>query len=433
MPRRFRFALFTGVVSAALPSISLCLAADVVLQADEGRQWYRGNMHTHSHWSDGDDYLDNIALWYRSHGYQFLVFTDHNVLAEGERWIDVEASKGGATALEKLRANFPEDVDERTGDNGAQQVRLNTFREVAERMNIPGQFLLVQGEEISDSYDDAPIHLNVSNVQQVIPPMKGNSVADTMQNNIRAALDQRERTGEPMIVHLNHPNFGYAVTAEDMLLIRGEKFFEVFNGHPGVRNVGDQRYASTERIWDIVLTRRLAEFQLPLVYGLATDDSHSYHENDPGESNPGRGWVMVLARELSTRSLVDALEAGEFYASSGVTLRRVEITPSAYSVAVDPVEGETYKIEFFGSRRGYDATSEPVVDDNGNEIRATRRYSADIGETLAAVDGPTATYEFAGDEIYVRARITSSAVIPETIDADKQQRAWCQPVVCGYE
>lgn len=52
------------------------IAAIETLQAGGPLKWYRGNMHTHSHWSDGDDYLEMIALWYRDHQYDFLVFTD---------------------------------------------------------------------------------------------------------------------------------------------------------------------------------------------------------------------------------------------------------------------------------------------------------------------------------------------------------------------
>ena len=415
--------------SMSILSCPIADSATTVLEADGQRQWYRGNMHTHSHWSDGDGYLDMIALWYREHSYQFLVFTDHNVLADTQRWIDVEQSKGGRHAFDELKSRFPDHVEERTSESGALEVRLNTFREVAARMNEAGSFLLIQGEEISDEFDKWPIHLNVSNVQQVIPPMRGDSVHETIQNNIRAVLEQRKRTGEPMIVHLNHPNFGYAVTAEDMMLVRGERFFEVFNGHPSVHNVGDRHHASTERIWDILLTRRLAEFELPVLYGLATDDCHAYHEFASGESNPGRGWVMVLADQLSTQALVDALEAGQFYSSSGVELRRIEVSSTHVTIEVEPIEGETYKIEFIGTRRGYDPTNSPVVDDQGKPIRATRRYSDDIGETFATITGVKASYRFSGDEIYVRARVTSSATLENTLEEDMQQRAWCQPII----
>jgi hypothetical protein len=38
-----------------------------------------------------------------------------------------------------------------------------------------------------------------------------------MQIIVIAVLEQRERTGVPMIVHLALPNFGWAVTAEDLI------------------------------------------------------------------------------------------------------------------------------------------------------------------------------------------------------------------------
>ncbi len=110
-----------------------------------------------------------------------------------------------------------------------------------------------------------------------------------MQNNVNAVIAQRERTGVPIFVHLNHPNFHYAVTAEDLMRVRGENFFEVYNGHPGVNNSGDAEHASTERIWDIVLTLRLTELNLPLMYGLAVDDGHAYHNIPSRASEPGRG------------------------------------------------------------------------------------------------------------------------------------------------
>ena len=55
------------------------------LTATDELAWRRGNMHTHSLWSDGDDYPEMIAAWYKERGYQFLVFTDHNTLLKQEQ------------------------------------------------------------------------------------------------------------------------------------------------------------------------------------------------------------------------------------------------------------------------------------------------------------------------------------------------------------
>ncbi len=407
------------------------VAETAVLAADEEKNWYRGNMHTHSLWSDGDDYLEMIALWYQKHDYQFLVFTDHNILADTDYWVQVKKSKGGAKAYGKLKVQFPRLVEERISDDGNLEVRLRKFDEVAKQFDDDGKFLLVQGEEISNFAGTTPVHVNVSNVAELIQPILGTaSVFEVIQRNVRSVIDQREKTGQPMLVHLNHPNFQYAITAEDLMHVVGERFFEVYNGHPSVHNSGDKLHASTERIWDIINTWRLVELDLPMMFGLATDDGHEYHEKIPSKrSTPGRGWVEVLAKELTVENLIGSMEAGQFYASSGVSLKRIETNDKRMSIEVDAVKGETYKIEFIGTRKGFDATNEPVTDDSGKEIRTTRRYSKDIGETLALVEGPQAEYQFQGDELYVRARITSSAKHSNPAEPDEFQRAWCQPVV----
>ncbi len=414
-----------GLILAALAAAP-CLSDE--LRADGESRWYRGNMHTHSHWSDGDDYLESVALWYRDHGYQFLVFTDHNVLATKERWVAVEKTKGGAVAFEKLQKNFPDWVETRDAD-GVTEVRLRRFDEVVAKTAVPESFLPIQGEEVSDKFEGLPIHLNVSHVRELLAPRGGTSVREVIQNDVDAALLQRDRTGQAMIVHLNHPNFGYAVTAEDIMKLVGERFFEVYNGHPTVHNSGDAQHASTDRVWDIVLTKRLAEFGLPAMYGLAVDDGHEYHRIPSRASNPGRGWVMVLAKELTPEALVESLEAGRFYASSGVSLRAIETSPEGLTVEVEPVAGEDYTIEFIGTRRGYDPASRPVLDEKGKEVRATRLYDAAIGETFATANGVKATYRFRGDEYYVRARVTSSAAQPNPSELGDPKRAWVQPVV----
>lgn len=401
----------------------------VRLEAADGLQWYRGNIHTHSLWSDGDDYPEMIGLWYRDHGYDFLCYTDHNVLPQVEKWIDVAKSKGGMTAYRKLAAQFPDSwIDERMVD-GRLQVRLKKFHEVNAEIGLPGKFLLIQGEEITDRFRNRPVHMNATSVNgDVFPPMGGDSVYDVMQNNVNAVVARRERTGEPMLIHLNHPNFRWGVTAEDLMRVRGENFFEVYNGHPGVNNRGDDTHASTERVWDIILTMRLTELNLPLMYGLATDDGHSYHNIPDRQSNPGRGWIQVLSASLEPGALITAMEQGRFYASSGVELKSVVHTDSDITVEVAGQPDVDYTIEFVGSKRGVETASEPVLDSKGNPLPVTRRYSEEIGQVLKTVRGTTASYRFAGDELYVRARVSASRKHPNPSQPGDLEQAWVQPV-----
>ena len=275
----------------------LCLALTLITltaHAEEAR-WWKGNLHTHSLWSDGDDYPEMIADWYRSNDYNFLGISDHNILAEGQRWIHVEKNAGSRVAFEKYLKRFSDDWVEFKVENEVPQVRLKTFAEYQAKMNVPGEFLMIQSEEITDRFQGLPIHLNATNLKKHIAPRGGTSPAAVLQNNVNAVLEQRKETGQPMFPHINHPNFGWALKPTDMIDLKGERFFEVYNGHPSVRNQGDKDHLSTSQMWDIINAYRTGVYKLPLLFGLATDDSHNYHQLAIGKSNTGRGWVMVKA------------------------------------------------------------------------------------------------------------------------------------------
>ena len=398
------------------------------LAENNDRHWYKGNLHTHSYWSDGNDFLEMIALWYQDHGYHFLSFTDHNTLATKERWVDIGKVKGGADAYRKLKERLPSWIEEREQE-GKKEVRLRRFTEVSDKFGVAGKYLLIQSEEISDKFHTHPIHLNATNIQEALPPLGGDSVYQVMQNNVNAVIAQRERTGVPILVHLNHPNFHYAITAEDLMRVRGENFFEVYNGHPTVYNKGDAQHASTDRIWDIVLTLRLTELDLPLMYGLAVDDGHDYHHIPSRASEPGRGWVQVLSKELTPHGLIAALEAGQFYASCGVALKAIHNRSDGLDIEVAGEPDVTYTIEFVGTRRGVSTASEPVVDKEGKPIHATRQYGQGIGEVFQTSQGTSAQYRFQGDELYVRARVTSSRKHPNPSEIDDPELAWIQPIL----
>jgi hypothetical protein len=410
--------------------LSLGTAGALAAPAAGTPRWWKGNLHTHSLWSDGDDFPEMIADWYKSRGYHFLGFTDHNTLHNSNKWVSLGTNRVRQAALAKYVARFgPQWVETREDARAGRQVRLRRLEEFRGRFEEPGRFLLLQGEEISDRHLTAPLHLNAHNLRELIPPQGGSNIVEILQRNVDAVFAQRERTGQPMFPHINHPNFGWAITAEELMQIKRERFFEVYNGHPSVHNEGDSTRPGTERLWDIVLTKRLGELGLEVMYGLATDDGHAYHEFDSKKSNPGRGWVMVRAAELTPAALIAAMEAGDFYASSGVTLRDVRRSDKALTIEIATEPGVTYTTEFIGTRRGYDGRSEPQRTARGDAVRVTHRYSADLGKVLATVRGSKASYTFRGDELYVRAWVTSSKLKENPYREGEFEQAWVQPVV----
>ncbi len=405
-----------------LSVLLLCLMAafQTGTQASESR-WWKGNLHTHSFWSDGDDFPEMVVQWYKDHGYNFLALSDHNVLSQGQRWMVVTDNR--QAAFDKYLARFGNEwVRTRKNDEGQTEVQLKPLTEFRCLFEQPGQFLLIQSEEITDK-----AHLNGINLLELIKPQGGQTMAEVLQNNIDAVHAQQKQMGQAMLVQVNHPNFQWALTAEDMIGLKDFLFFEVYNAHGYVNNEGNEQRASTERMWDIMLTNRLAESRMGIVYGVATDDAHSYHKFDARAANPGQAWVVVRSAQLTPESIIRAMNAGDFYFSTGVALKDITFENETLTVSVVPEPGVSYTTRFIGTRRGYDPASHPVTDAEGKEIRTTHRYSKDIGVVLAEVEGTVARYSFKGDEMYVRAKVISSRKNEKSHVPGECEAAWIQP------
>jgi predicted metal-dependent phosphoesterase TrpH len=422
--------------------VTSAASADDVIPAEAQLRWWKGNLHTHTFWSDGDDFPEMVAEWYRTHGYHFLGLSDHNVLQQGQRWrtrADLE-KKAAAPVIEKyLKRYGPEWVEMRGDEGPKQEIRLKPLDEFRALVEERGKFLMIPAEEISDKAEGVPIHINASNIKEPIQPLGGPTVVDAITNNLRSVHDQAEKAGREILAHLNHPNFGYAITAHDLAHAVIERHFEVFNGHPGVNQLGDEARPSIDRLWDIANTIRLVDLNAEPLFGIATDDSHAYH-GKPKASHPGRGWVMVRATHLTPEHIVKAIKRGDCYASSGVTLKdvRYDATSKILEIEIAPDGDATYKTDFVGTLKGVDTSSQdppplpkPKTPDEKIGGRVSRRYSDAIGKVLATQDGLTVRYQLTGKELYVRAVITSSKPPVDPAWEEQRQQAWTQPV--GWE
>ena len=410
-------------------SFALCLSVLMFFLSCESSKkttWWKGNLHTHSLWSDGDDFPEMIIDWYKSNGYDFLALSDHNVLPTEERWIEVHKESNRYQVYQEYLVRFGSDWVEVKDQDSLVLVRLKTLSEYDSLFEKPGQFLMIPSEEITDRFERKPIHVNATNLAEFIPPQGGNSVLEVMQNNINAVLQQRERTGQLMFPHLNHPNFGWAVKVEDIIALEGERFFEVYNGHPAVHNEGDELHPSTERMWDIVLTANLERGAEPL-YGMAVDDAHNYRDLDSNHSNPGRGWVMVKTDQLTPEAIITAMESGDFYSSSGVVLQDIQYSDNTIYISIQTEEGVTYSTQFIGTRKGYIPSLAATFETETASV--TRYYSAEIGEVFLEVQGISPSYTCSGDEIYVRAKVISSKLKENPYKEGEMETAWVQPFV----
>ena len=268
-------------------ALALILSSGFQCLANSGpeKSWYKGNLHTHTTFSDGDTPPEGVIAWYKEHGYDFLALTDHNHITP------------------------PADYRDFQGD----------------------EFLLISANEISDRLGKTSLHLLALNVHDPrLAPTGGGTITEILQNNIRAI---RKAGGVPVLAH---PNFTWAFQDKEMLDLEDCRLFEVWNAHPAVNNLGGGGRPGTEEIWDRVLSAG------KIYYGIGTDDMHRL------ASYPGKSWIMVRSSEFSIREILKSLETGDFYVSTGIELDESRIESDRIQLRIRPAGDARYRTWFIG-------------------------------------------------------------------------------------
>jgi hypothetical protein len=315
-----------------------------VFGTSQGAEWYRGSTHIHTANSVGDSTPEEVVKWYREHGYNFVFVTDHQMI----------------TDVAPLNAKF----------------------------GVPGQFLVMPGEEVSANFSGPAgkiyVHVNALNPRQPIVPVNGGSARDTLQQNLDAI---HAAAG---LAQINHPNFMWQLNAADIAAVKGARLLEIMNMQPVVNSFGAGADApSVEEMWDRVLSRGV------ILWGVASDDASEFKTREPNslEGQPGRGWIVVRAEHLTSRKIMQAIDKGDFYASTGIRLKDYK------------VEGRQITIEM------------PDADRYLTKYRT--RFLGKDGVVLHETTAASAVYAIKGNEGYVRADISDS----------NGKMAWTQPVV----
>ena len=402
--------------------------------------WYKGNLHMHSYWTDGHDFPEMIADDFKARGYHFIAFTEHDRHQVGEKWVSRDPATGAGRSMQegdllgRYVERFGEDwVETRGGDHG--EVRVKPQAEYRHLIEKDGQFLMITGEEVmttwGEPHDWGRTHwINVFNTPQAIAPQHDpHSSAAAMASTVGMARSMGEASGSEVLAFLNHPNCSWNATAEQIAAVETLRHVEIYPALNMCQTFGDELHCCAERIWDVALTLRLAQGG-DLIYGLATDDCHAYaHHFEFGDTAlPGRAWIWVRSDDLTPDRILGSVNRGDYYCSSGVCLDDVELSDKGIALRIRPAPGVRYTTRFIGTPSGVDLASAPVLDASGTEVQTTRRYSDQIGQTLAETTDLSPSYDFTGDELYVRAVVISDVDHPNPTGPGDVERAWTQPV-----
>ena len=273
--------------------------------------WLRGSTHVHARPSgDSSEPIADVIRWYEAHGYDFIVLTDHNKVSE--------VAPGSDTS-------------------GKPYVR-----------NPDEGLIVVAGSELThnptgcvpagDRSKKCRIHVNAIGVTgrptgkiDWTPPAR--KTHDRVAK-YQAALDAATQLGAAL-TQVNHPQWFWGMTPAVLteLARRGVKLVEIANAQFPSWNAGDKDHLSMEQTWDAALVAGATT-----LWGVASDDAHDYHGH--GKWPPGGGWIAVHARR-DPRAILDAIGAGHFYASSGVSLAHAEVDAATGDLVVEVAAAET--------------------------------------------------------------------------------------------
>jgi len=163
-----------------------------------------------------------------------------------------------------------------------------------------------------------------------------------------------------------HPTVTYGIPYDQLVNLERYVGIEIYNAKADAYAVDwwDSLLSTGKRVW-----------------GFAHDDEHVL------TSDAGKTAIYVLADNLSTKAIINAIKRGSFYSVIGnITIDEINVTDSSITITAS----------------------------NASYIKFIGRY----GQVLKNVSGTTATYQFTGYERYVRAEVVSA-------DGDI---AWTQPI-----
>ena len=271
----------------------------------ENTKQYKANLHCHTTVSDGNLTPFEIKAMYQRAGYSAVAFTDHEVLIGHSELTDDSfvALHGYETAVK----------------DGAPEERTGHF------MKVHHLCLLAKEEENLSQVCFYPENCTPGNCASYLPFVKYRGEI-CKYNYSTAFVNHLIQTAREagFLVTYNHPRWSLQ-TYRDLCDLEGLFGIEVYNA--GCRHHGDDSYAFLE---DFLRDGKR-------LFPVAGDDNHNAH----GKPEMG-AFTVIAAEKLDYRSLTQALEKGDAYASMGPMIDELYLegefltvrTPVPYTVAL---------------------------------------------------------------------------------------------------
>ncbi len=259
------------------------------LLPNEG-QFYKANLHCHSTVSDGRGTPEQMKECYKSHGYQILAITDHEIVADHSDLTDPDF-----LMLTGFEYAFLEPLDDW---RDAETLEINFF---ARDPHNTTQFCFTPARCLHNSKEDIE---------------KANIVGDLYPReysfeSVQHVIDEGVKHG--YIASINHPSYSY-IKPEFFGKFKNIFAMEICNQgclYP-CNEYNTQMYDEVLRMGNKISC-------------IGADDNHWFDIYDDKEDIRPWAHTMIKAKSLTYDDVFAALENGDFYASQGPRIEELYI------------------------------------------------------------------------------------------------------------
>lgn len=263
---------------------------------DKSKNVYKANLHCHTRASDGRATPETVKEEYKKRGYSVVAYTDHEHLFNYAHLCDDDFIALNGV---ELGITGPK-VDTISPLPSAKQVHINLYAKDPEC-------------DVTPFYSESRDWYKFEDLRHLVKPIEPIE-RNVSHDGVNALVKRAHELG--FLVSLNHPNWSL-ITSEDYLGYKGFDFIEVHNtgcvrsGHHTDEAAYNDIMKSGERIFCV-----------------ATDDNHNAGGFEGPRTDSFGGWTMILADKLSYGDIINSLEAGDFYATTGPEIYSIELDDS---------------------------------------------------------------------------------------------------------
>ncbi len=272
---------------------------------------YKANLHCHSNLSDGELTPEQLKEAYKSHGYSILSITDHEYPCDHS-----DMSEPGFIMLTGYEAYI------RPGGSGynayGPEVHINLFAKEPHNVGYIGW-----NDDYCKYVKDPVIRESFNKVGSQRPR---DYTAEYINDFVKTAKENG------YICAHNHAV--WSIEPHEMLHSYEGFFSMEMCNYSAFR---DSRIEYNAALYEALLRdgKRL--------FVHSADDNHNKAPLDSPASDSFGGFAMIMAKELTYPSVIEALEKGDFYSSMGPKIHELTFDGNRVHIETDPVRQITMR------------------------------------------------------------------------------------------